>query len=82
VHPETQTDLDALIVEVTSRRPPPTTQPQDWTDVNKGGPTEKRLQASLIRDRYKENKEIVEKAIKKGTMQPVLAAVNKLQSFH
>ena len=80
VHPDTQTGLDALIVEVTSRRPPPITQPQDWVDVNKGGPTEKRLHASLIRDRYKENKEVAEKSIKKGTMQPVLAAVNKLQS--
>jgi DNA-directed RNA polymerase len=61
---------------------PQTEPPLDWTDLDKGGPSDKRL--SLIRrviSRHsKSNDAAVSEAIRAGTMQSTLNALNALQN--
>jgi DNA-directed RNA polymerase len=61
---------------------PMTTPPEPWTDYHKGGYPDLRrgTRCVLVRTRLKETIGAVRGAIRNGTMQPVLDAVNNTQS--
>jgi DNA-directed RNA polymerase len=76
---------DAVIADLIRRYPvwlPKTQEPPPWTDLNKGGTTDKRLSLALcvVRSHHKRTTEAVRKAILDGTMRPALTALNALQS--
>jgi DNA-directed RNA polymerase len=74
---------EAVVSETIARNPvhlPMTEPPLPWTDWNKGGYRDEqwRHATTLVRGR-KETQAAVRAAIRDGTMQPVLDAVNALQ---
>jgi DNA-directed RNA polymerase, mitochondrial len=56
--------------------------PRPWTGWNKGGTWDERLARtlSIIRERQNSTREVVEHAIRNGTMKPTLDALNALQA--
>jgi DNA-directed RNA polymerase, mitochondrial len=74
-----------VLSELISRNPvwrPQTEPPLDWTDLDKGGPSDKRLSLiqRVISRHSKHNDAAVRDAIRDGTMQPTLDALNVLQN--
>lgn len=61
---------------------PSTDRPLPWTDWDVGGPRDTRLkrQSHILRSRHAETAAHVRKAIKDGTMQPALEALNNIQN--
>jgi DNA-directed RNA polymerase len=78
------TDIaEALVAELVRRNPvyiPQAEPPEVWTDVNSGGPKDARLFRSPLIRKAPHIYRPAGQAIKNGTMQPVLDAINALQS--
>lgn len=85
VAPGSTDEAFTLVEEMVRRSPvyaPQLKPPDPWTDVNQGGPTDARLLRSpLIRNvSHKDIHAAAREAIKDGSMQPTLSALNTLQS--
>jgi DNA-directed RNA polymerase, mitochondrial len=76
--------LDDVLVRSIKKNPllsPLSVSPEPWTQVRRGGlPADHWAQVSLIRDHHRSIEHAARKAISDGRMQPVLDAINLLQS--
>jgi DNA-directed RNA polymerase len=83
--PEAVTFAASNVAELIRKNPvwlPKPEEPAQWEDWNKGGTSDKRLAGSLciISRRNEDIARAVRKAIRNGTMQPTLDALNALQA--
>jgi DNA-directed RNA polymerase, mitochondrial len=83
--PEAVAYADSFVSEVIQRKPvwlPETKPPRPWTGWNEGGTWDPVLQKSLhvVRSWHKQTDAVVKSAIREGTMQPALDALNALQA--
>jgi DNA-directed RNA polymerase len=73
----------AACIAAVERRPfyvPTSEPPLPWTDYDKGGLTDSRVHATLVRTHHKETIAEVRKAIASGQMAPALASLNAIQA--